>query len=287
MATRRSKKKRGGGVKRAFRTIFLLICVAGAIGIGFFGAMVWKHFKDLPDVTLVERFEPIEAIQIFDKTDRLITTVEGDEDRRVVPLTQISTQMQQAMLAAEDHHFYEHHGVNIPSIGRAVIANMLAHKVVEGGSTITQQLVKNLFFSENQRNLRTASMAGLDRKLKEAYLAYEIESHYSKERILQMYLNQVYFGNNAYGIDRAAARYFDKSAATLDLAQAAFLAGLVKAPSELGSTAGRSEALLRQKEIADKMCEYGYITAAQAAKAKKKSSSSVRAATRFNVILIM
>lgn len=233
-----------------------------AIGVGYAGASVWKHFKDLPDVTLVERYEPIEAIQIFDKNDRLITTVEGDEDRRVVPLTQISTQMQQAMLAAEDHHFYEHHGINLLSVGRAMLANVHAGKVVEGGSTITQQLVKNLFFSDGQRTM--------DRKVKEAYLAYAIESKYPKERILQMYLNQVYFGSNAYGIDRAASRYFGKTAATLDLAQAAFLAGLVKEPSALGSVAHRKDAIERQREIIDKMYEYGYITQAQCENAKKE-----------------
>jgi 1A family penicillin-binding protein len=242
-----------------------MACVAGAIGIGYLSAMLWKHLHDLPDVTIVERYEPIEAIQLFDKNDRLICTVEGDEDRRVVPLTQISTQMQQAMLAAEDHHFYEHHGVNVPSIFRAMIANFQAHKVVEGGSTITQQLVKNLFFTDAQRTF--------DRKIKEAYMAYEVESHYPKERILQMYLNQVYFGNNAYGIERAASRYFDRSAATLDLAQSAFLAGLVKAPSELGTPARRKEALDRQQEILDKMFEYGYITEAQQKKAKVEKLS--------------
>jgi penicillin-binding protein 1A len=242
------------------KLVLVGLCLVIAVGVGYGGAKLWKHLQDMPDVTLVERFEPIEAIQIYDKNDRLLTTVEGDEDRRVVPLNQISTQMQQAMLAAEDHHFYEHHGINVLSVVRAVMANMHAGKVVEGGSTITQQLVKNLFFSEGQRTM--------DRKLKEAYLSYEIETKYPKERILQMYLNQVYFGSNAYGIDRAANRYFGKTAATLDLAQSAFLAGLVKEPSQLGSVAHRDQAIERQQEIVDKMAEYGYITAQQCKKAK-------------------
>ncbi len=194
MSTRRSKRKRAdrpSTAKRIFKFTFATFCVVVAVGFGYVGAMVWKHVKDLPDVTLVERYEPIEAIQIFDKNDRLITTIEGDEDRRVVPLSQISTSMQQAMLAAEDHHFYEHHGINVPSVVRAVFANMHAGHVVEGGSTITQQLVKNLFFTEGQRTM--------DRKLKEAYLAYQIENKYPKERILQMYLNQVYFGTTLTG----------------------------------------------------------------------------------------
>jgi penicillin-binding protein 1A len=260
------RKRRGnqpsalGGI---FKFAFATFCVVLAVGTGYGVASGWKYVHDLPDLTMVERYEPIEAIQLLDRNDHLICVVEGDQDRRVVPLTQISLQMQQAMLAAEDHHFYEHHGINFVSIGRASIANLTKGHVVEGGSTITQQLVKNLFFTDAQRTM--------DRKVKEALMSWEIESRYSKEKILEMYLNQVFFGNNAYGIERAATKYFDCSAAELNLGQSAFLAGLVKAPSELGTVANRQAAFDRQHEIIDKMVEYGYITQAQAnvAKAKK------------------
>ena len=246
---------------KLIKVVLVLVCIVGAVAGGYVGASVWKQLRDMPDVTLVERYEPIEAIQLFDRNDKMICTVEGDEDRRVIPLNQVSPQMQQAMLAAEDHHFYEHHGVNVMSVVRASIANLQAGHVVEGGSTITQQLVKNLFFTDAQRTM--------NRKVKEALVAYELERRYSKEKILEMYLNQVYFGNNAYGIERAASRYFDKTAAELSVAQSAFLAGLVKAPSELGLAANRKEALTRQYEILDKMVEYGYITTSQCAAAKK------------------
>jgi penicillin-binding protein 1A len=267
LPTRRSSLRRKE--KRTFaqsfglflRRAFVIGIVLTAIGIGYVCAAVWLRVRDLPDVTLVERYEPIEAIQIFDRNDHLICTVEGDEDRRIVPLNQISTQMQQAMLAAEDHHFFEHHGINVMSIFRASLANLQAGHVVEGGSTITQQLVKNLFFTEAGRTM--------DRKVKEALMAYELERRYSKEHILEMYLNQVYFGSNAYGIERAASRYFDKTAASLNLAQSAFLAGLVKAPSELGALNNRGAAVSRQHEILDKMVEYGYITPDQEKKALK------------------
>ncbi len=252
-------------VGNGFRLMFFSVLVIGAIGLGYFGASLFRQLQDLPDITLVERYEPIEAIQVFDRNDHMVCTVEGDEDRRVIPLNQVSKQMQQAMLAAEDHHFYEHHGVNYMSIIRASLVNVQAGRVKEGGSTITQQLVKNLFFTESMRTF--------DRKIKEAYLANSLESKYPKERILEMYLNQVYFGNNAYGIERAASRYFDKTASQLSLGQSAFLAGLVKAPSELGSPAHREEAFERQKEIIDKMAEYGYITASQAKSAKAEKLS--------------
>ncbi|MFA7337626.1 MAG: PBP1A family penicillin-binding protein [Candidatus Obscuribacterales bacterium] len=279
MAKRRSvaRRKNQGVLGNAgvfARRSFTICLIVGALGCGYLGASMWKQIQELPDVTMVERFEPIEAIQIMDKQDHLICTVEGDEDRRVVPLNQISTKMQQAILAAEDHHFYEHNGINFFSIFRASMANMAAGHVKEGGSTITQQLAKNLFFADAGRTY--------DRKIKEAYVAWDLERRYSKERILNMYLNQVYFGNNAYGIERAASRYFDRSAAQLSLAQAAFLAGLVKAPSELGLPQNRAAAYSRQKEIIDKMVEYGYITESQAKEAKgqqlafKKGTNSMQ-----------
>jgi 1A family penicillin-binding protein len=239
----------------------IVACIVIALGVGYVGASLMSQWKDLPDVTEVERYEPIEAIQILDRNDRLICTVEGDEDRRVVPLNQVSGQMVQAILAAEDHHFFEHHGVDVGGIIRACFANLQAGHIVEGGSTITQQLVKNLFFTEAHRTF--------DRKAKEAFIAWELERRYPKERILEMYLNQVYFGSNAYGIERAAYRYFDKSAAELNLAQAAFLAGLVKAPSDLGAPSNRLAAIQRQHEVLAKMVEYGYILPQQEKQALK------------------
>ena len=241
-----------------------LVFFAIMLGGGYMVAMVWQQLKDLPDISILERYEPIEAIQIFDRNDRLTCTVEGDEDRRVVALSQIAPQMQQAMLAAEDHHFYEHHGFNPSSFVRAFLVNMQAGHVVEGGSTITMQLVKNLFFEEE----KTSRMMG--RKVKEVFISAEIEQRYSKDKILEMYLNQVYFGNGAYGIERAASRYFDHSAAALTCAQAAYLAGLVQAPSVLADPANRKMAIARQNEIIDKMVEYGYITKGQAAAARKE-----------------
>ncbi len=252
------KGKSGGLFKKFLFFVFLAL----ALPAGYFGAKVYQNLKDMPDISVLEKYEPIEAIQILDRNDHLICTVEGDEDRRVVPLNQVSTQMQQAMLAAEDHHFYEHHGINPVSIFRAMVTNLQAGHVVEGGSTITQQLIKNLFFEDKGRTF--------DRKIKEVFMSAEVERRYSKDKILEMYLNQVYFGNGGYGIERAASRYFDSSAASLTLAQSAFLSGLVKAPSELGNPANRQVALIRQREILDKMVEYGYITPAQASSARKE-----------------
>ncbi|MBX9668375.1 MAG: penicillin-binding protein [Candidatus Obscuribacterales bacterium] len=267
MAKRRSlaNQKRKNGPAALFgrfvKFCIVSVCIVVAIGLGYLGASLYGQLQDLPDITLVERYEPIEAIQIFDRNDQMVCTVEGDEDRRCVPLNQVSTQMQQAILAAEDHHFYEHNGINFLSIGRALQTNLKAGRTVQGGSTITQQLVKNLFFPDAGRTL--------DRKVKEGYMAWNLENKYGKERILEMYLNQIYFGNNAYGIERAAKRYFNKRAAELNLAESSFLAGLVKAPSELGDEKGRTKAVARQQEILDRMVEYGYITQKQGDEAKQ------------------
>jgi penicillin-binding protein 1A len=263
VARRRRNHKQHKEGPSLIKTLILILFLAGTLAAGYFAAMLWQQMRDIPDISILERYEPIEAIQVFDRHDKLVCTVEGDEDRRVVSLNQIAPQMQQAMLAAEDHHFYEHHGINPVSILRAFFVNLQARQVREGGSTITQQLVKNLFFEDSGRNMA--------RKVKEAFIAGEIERRYSKDKILEMYLNQVYFGNGAYGIERAASRYFDKSAASLDLAEAAFLAGLVKAPSELANPNNRQVAINRQKEIINKMVEYGYITQKQADAAKKET----------------
>ncbi len=247
-----------------FKFVLLIVHYCRRFGCRFFRGIDWAAIKRPADITAVERYEPIEAIQLFDRNDRLICTVEGDEDRRVVPLNQISGQMQQAMLAAEDHHFFEHHGIDWSGVLRALWVNMQAGHVVEGGSTITQQLVKNLFFTETGRTV--------GRKVKKLLLPGELEATLFQERILEMYLNQVYFGNNAYGIERAAWRYFDRPAAQLDLAQSAFLAGLVKAPSELGSPNNRGAAINRQHEILEKMVDYGYITPDQEKAALKNKA---------------
>jgi penicillin-binding protein 1A len=247
---------------RFLRSVTVILFLSGMLAAGYLAAMVFQQLRDLPDITILERYEPIEAIQIFDRNDRLVCTVEGDEDRRVVALSQIAPQMQQAILAAEDHHFYEHHGFNPSSFVRAFLANLQAGHVVEGGSTITMQLVKNLFFEDAGRKAQV--------KVKEVFISSEIERRYPKDKILEMYLNQVYFGNGAYGIERAASRYFDRSAIALDIAQSAFLAGLVKAPTELSDPGNRKVALERQQDIIDKMVEYGYITVSQAKAAKNE-----------------
>jgi penicillin-binding protein 1A len=181
----------------------------------------------------------------------ILATLRGSESRILVDTDQISPIMQQAIVAIEDKRFYEHHGVDLRSIARAVWAD-LAHKgVVQGGSTITQQFVKNSCVT----SARTIS-----RKLKEAALAWQLEQHWKKLRILTAYLNTIYFGNGAYGIQRAAQTYFNTTASRLTLAQAALLAGIPADPSRFDPVTNPKASRARRLEVLQAMLAQGDIT---------------------------
>jgi penicillin-binding protein 1A len=181
----------------------------------------------------------------------ILATLRGSESRILVDTSEISPIMQQAIVAIEDKRFYEHHGVDLRGIGRAVWADVTNKKVVQGGSTITQQLVKNSCVT----TARTIS-----RKLKEAALAWQLEQHWKKLRILTAYLNTIYFGNGAYGIQRAAQTYFDTTASRLTLAQAALLAGIPADPSRFDPVTNPKAARARRREVLRAMLAQGDIT---------------------------
>ncbi|MBT6843495.1 MAG: PBP1A family penicillin-binding protein [Candidatus Melainabacteria bacterium] len=213
-----------------------------------------------PDLSILEDYQPIGSIEIYDYKDNFVGVLQGKEDRQVVKLSQISDHMKQAVLAAEDSDFFHHSGVSLTSILRAAAINIKAGKIVQGGSTISQQMVKNLFIKEDDRYKRSFS-----RKIVELLIAFEVEDKYPKERILEIYLNQVYFGNLAYGIERAAQRYFSKPASKLNITEASYLAGLLTAPSYLSNNL--EDALKRQTYVLEKMFSNGYISKADYKKA--------------------
>lgn len=234
----------------------ILTLLATAVGV----FLLW-NIVTLPDISKASSFAPAGSIQIFDKFDQFVCTVENGESRQNVKIGNLPKHVSQALIAVEDKNFYEHDGVSFQGIGRAFISNMAAGRVVQGGSTITQQLAKNLFFDTADRSIV--------RKVKELFLALQLERKYSKAEILEMYLNQVYFGRGAYGIQRAANRYFNKDSSQLNLAESAYLAGLLQAPSMLGDPDNVRRALTRQRQVLDLMVENGYITSAQAKTASK------------------
>jgi penicillin-binding protein 1A len=210
--------------------------------------------KDLPHLDKLEIFQPGEPSILYSNRDEPLASL-VQEYRIFVPLTRIATLVQQAFVDAEDAQFYQHGGLSLKGMARAAIRNLTAGKLKEGGSTITQQLAKSLFLSPERT---------LDRKLREIQLAREIEQRYSKDKILEMYLNTIYFGGGAYGIEAAARTYFGKSVERLTLAEAALLAGLPKAPSRYSPFVDLKRAKDRRDYVLTRMEKERHITAAQA-----------------------
>ncbi|MFN4815094.1 MAG: transglycosylase domain-containing protein, partial [Pseudanabaena sp.] len=204
----------------------------------------------------------VETTYIYDINGELIARLHGDVNREVVTLDRISPHLKRSVLAMEDAYFYTHKGIDPSGIGRAILANFSAGGTVEGGSTLTQQLVKNLFLS-NERSL--------NRKVAEAVLAMRVEQVFTKEQILEMYLNQVFWGKNTNGAETASQNYFGKSAADLNLAEAAMLAGTIQAPSVFNPVDNFAEAKKRQGLVLDRLAELNWATPAEikAARAQK------------------
>jgi len=193
---------------------------------------------------------------LHDARGRLVTELHGPENRTAVPLARISRWLRTAVVDTEDARFYDHGGVDWRAVARATAHDLRRGRVVEGGSTITQQYVKNLYGTRD-RTLR--------RKLREAMLAYALERQHNKDEILAAYLNTVYFGEGAYGAEAAAQAYFSTSAARLTLAQAALLAGLLRSPATLDPFARPGAAAARRGEVLRRMARRGHLTRAQAA----------------------
>lgn len=237
-----------------------LLRIAGIVaGIGLIVVIgIFAFFaKDLPSPNNVrERFVP-ESTKIYDRTGtHLLYEVHGEEKRTVIPFTDMPDVVKYATIALEDQDFYHHFGLKLSSILRAVFKDIITLDTAQGGSTITQQLVKNTLLSREQT---------FTRKIKEAILAIELETVYTKDEILEMYLNQIPYGSNAYGIEAAAKTFFGKSARELSLDEAALLAGLPQAPTFYSPYGSRAERLEARKDYAlRQMADLGYITQEQA-----------------------
>jgi penicillin-binding protein 1A len=215
--------------------------------------------RSLPSVTALENFEPIQGTKVYDETDELIT--EFHVERRIfVPLAQIPGPLREAVIATEDARFYSHFGVDPMGIARAIYQNFRRGRIVEGGSTITQQLAKVLFLTPDR---------SLERKLKEAILALELERRYTKDRILEMYLNHIYFGHGAFGVEAASRTFFGKPVIALTVGEAALLAGLPKAPSTYSPFEHPEAAVRRRSIVLGRMVEVGTLKSGQAGRLVK------------------
>ena len=250
-----------GTLKAVGGTLLGVITIGGAAVAGGLVGLALS-FRDLPDVRVLKGYIPVETTYIYDINGGLIARLHGDINREVVTLDRISPHLKRSVLAMEDAYFYTHKGIDPSGIGRAILANFNAGSTVEGGSTLTQQLVKNLFLS-NERSL--------NRKVAEAVLAMRVEQVFTKEQILEMYLNQVFWGKNTNGAETASQNYFGKSAADLTLGEAAMLAGTIQAPSAFNPVDNYPESKKRQGLVLDRLVEIGWSTPAEvkAAKAQK------------------
>ena len=243
------------------RTLILSFVLAILVGTQALPASAFlaDPQQDLPHLDKLEIFQPGEPSILYSDRDEPFASL-APEFRIFVPLSRVPKLVQEAILDAEDAQFYRHGAISLKGMARAAIHNLASARLKEGGSTITQQLAKSLFLSAERT---------LTRKIKEIQLAQEIERIYSKDKILEMYLNTIYFGGGAYGIEAAARTYFGKSAGQLTLAEAAVLGGLPKAPStyspfnDLKKTKERRDYVLRRME------KEGHVTAAQARAAKR------------------
>jgi len=215
-----------------------------------FGAIFFSHFlSSLPDVRNLMVAGPSQDITILDDRGRLIAR-RGLTQGAMVPVEDLPDYVPNAFIAIEDRRFRSHFGIDPVGLARAALQNMLTGHVVQGGSTLTQQLAKNLFLSPSRT---------FDRKLQEAALAVWLESHYSKNQILTLYLNRVYFGAGVYGIEAAAQKFFGKHASELDLTEAAMIAGSVKAPARYNPLSDSDAGLERAQLVLKAMADAGFI----------------------------
>lgn len=237
-------------VLRYAAVVLLLIVLFFA---GSMAGLVAAYSRNLPDISKMADYQPARATRIYARNGALLATL-YKENRLWLPIDKIPSTVRDAFIANEDHNFYKHHGIDFFGIARAAIADLTHKGTEQGASTITQQLARGLFLTDQRT---------LSRKIQEALLAIEIERYYTKDEILERYLNLIYLGSGAYGVDAAAHTYFGRGAGSLTVGQAAMLAGLIAAPSDYSPYVNLTLARDRQRHVLDRMVESGYLTQAQ------------------------
>ncbi len=262
MRARRPPPRRG----RRRRLVALCVVWLFVAGLGVLGYFALT----LPDTDQLARSQRRPSVTILAADGSLLATY-GDLFGRPLSLAEMSRYLPEAVIATEDRRFYSHFGIDPIGLIRAAITDLVAGRVVEGGSTITQQLAKNLFLTPER---------SLARKIREILLALWLEHRFTKNQILEIYLNRVYLGAGTYGVDAAAHRYFGISAAQLDLYQSAMIAGLLKAPTRFNPTNDRELAAARTEQVLENMVEAGFITAGEAAAARREQGALTIAAPR-------
>lgn len=232
---------------RVIKFVIIILLVPAILGSGFGYALV--NYLEIPDVKLLETYKPKSATRLYSDDGTLFAEVFA-EKRIPIPITQMPEYLKKAFIAIEDVRFYKHFGIDLRGIGRAIFRNIFKGQITEGASTITQQLARNLYLTREKT---------IKRKIEEAILAVQIERTYSKDEILNMYLNLIYLGEGAYGVEAASYTYFHKKASELTLEEAATLAALTKSPSKLSPFKNPVKAKERRDLVLWKMYEAGFI----------------------------
>jgi penicillin-binding protein 1A len=243
--------------------LFAAGTIVFVVGIATAAGLLWHYSKALPDYSQLQDYEPAVMTRVHASDGSLLAEY-ARERRLYLPIQAVPKLVTNAFVAAEDKNFYEHGGIDFSGIARAAVLFVQQYgsgRRPQGASTITQQVAKNFLLTNE---------VSFSRKIKEALLAMKIERAFSKERILELYLNEIYLGMGAYGVAAASLLYFDKSVHELSIAEAAYLAALPKAPNNYHPFRQRERALERRNYVVDRMAEDGYITAQDAAKAKKE-----------------
>jgi penicillin-binding protein 1A len=248
----------GGVFKTAGGTVLGATMLTSAVIAGGLVGLAMS-FRNLPDVRVLRNYFPTETTYIYDVKGTQLASLHDEANREVVDLQNISPNLKLALLAIEDSNFFSHQGINPTSIGRSLVANVNKGTGSEGGSTLTMQLIKNLFLSQKKE---------FTRKLAEAVLSIRLEQVFRKDDILQMYLNQVYWGHNNYGAETAAQTYFGKHASELNLAEGAMMAGLIQSPERWSPFISLPKSQIRQREVLNRMKYLGWITDAEYKEAK-------------------
>src|SRR5438067_2599681 len=259
---RRRRQRRPGG-HRWWRRILLLTTAGLLTTLVGTGTLLYTYAGELPSLDHLSAQSLPQTTRIYARDGVTLLEERYQQRRTVVALNDVAWDLRHATIAIEDRDFYNHGAVNPVRLVAAGVYDVLHQRAAQGGSTITQQLVKNYLLTD------TASSRSLDRKARELILSVELERQYTKDQILEMYLNTIFYGNQSFGIEAASQTYFGSSATALDLAQASFLAGLPQRPSELDPflPEGFAHARGRQRDVLDAMVRDGYITAGASDKA--------------------
>ncbi|WP_349407536.1 PBP1A family penicillin-binding protein [Pseudalkalibacillus sp. SCS-8] len=253
-----SNNKKKGPNKRLFKKIAAFLLVLALIGTTVGAIAVFAVISQAPELDPKELETPVSS-KLYDKDGNEFGTINNDEKRIRASFDEIPQVMKDAVIATEDIRFYDHFGIDIRRIGGAAIANITGGFGSQGGSTITQQVIKNVFFTHEKK---------MTRKIKEAYLAIKMEQQFSKDQIFEIYLNKIYYGQRAHGVATAAKTYFNKDIQDLELHEAALLAGLPKAPSTYNPVDNPEKAEERRNVVLSQMEKYGFITKEEKEKAQ-------------------